>query len=136
VAYLSADEAADRLSDRFNTTDGLPTEGDVDLASDVVDAAGPFIGGTHEYPQARAFPRSVTLPGDEEGAVPGRVLDATALIAYHLALSAQDEGGGAPVKSYTVGEMTFTYEGSSRSVALTRANALLHPYRLKTGVAS
>jgi hypothetical protein len=134
VAYLTGGEAADRLAERFGVT-ASPSEGDLAVASSIVDAFGPFVGTLYEWDQPHAFPRSETLAGDTEGEVPESVLDAVALFAADLADSSEDVGGGAPVQSYTVGEMTYQFvTGGSRSPRKSKAAMLLSSYSRRTGV--
>jgi hypothetical protein len=84
--YLNAGQARDRLSSRFGIT-ADPKDGDLDAASDELDARGPFIGEKYApSTQARAFPRDVTVLGDTAGVVPERVLDWVALRAYQLSI--------------------------------------------------
>ena len=83
--YLTTTDAQNRLSTRFDIGSPALTGGDVDSASDDLDAMGPFVGARHTSGQARQFPRSVTLTGDAAGVVPDRILDWVALRAYQLA---------------------------------------------------
>ena len=58
---------------------------DLDMAEASLKRMGPFIGTRYAENQVNDFPRSVTLEGDTEGAIPEVVLDFVALRAATLA---------------------------------------------------
>jgi hypothetical protein len=126
--YLNTTDAAARLSERWGIT-ATPTAAELELASDAVDASGPFIGGRYADEQGRAFPRSETLPADTEGAVPERVLDATVLLAY----AEVQEQEMVPIKSESVLDHSITFATPVLPAEVRRADALLAPYQRKAG---
>lgn len=126
ASYLTADDAQDRLEDRYGLTSTL-NEGDMNAASDELDALRPFLGSKYLTDQERAFPRSIEPDGsDSDGTVPDDILDAVALLAWLYA-----EDPGPPVKSESAGGVSVTYASAKRHVNRRRVDALLRPY-LKT----
>jgi hypothetical protein len=107
-----------------------PSEYELRLASDAVDAMGPYIGRRYSDTQERAFPRSITLPGDTEGAVPERVLDAV----VELARSEQSGEDDTPITSHSVLDESVTYAVPKTPKSVRRVGALLSPYWLKVGM--
>lgn len=128
--YLTAGEAQDRLLARYQITATL-SEGDMDAASDQLDALRPFIGGLYDAstPQTRLFPRDIE-PGGATGAgvVPDNILDAVSLMALEYV-----EDYGPPVKSEAAMSATVTYERPKRSANRRRIDALLRPYLATRG---
>lgn len=106
AAYLTKEDAATRLLDRYGITVVL-ADGDVDAASDELDGMTPFVGSRYSDDttvQARQFPRSITLPGDTENVVPDRPLNWVSLTAAQFALDEEpaitSEGAGGASRSY------------------------------------
>ncbi len=123
-AYLTAPAARERLSNRFGIT-ANPLDGDLDAASDELDARGPFLGERYaSNEQARAFPRSVTAPGDTVGVVPERVLDWVALRAYQLG-----QEDLPPVSGEAVLDDQVRYARPKKSRVERLMKSLLVPYR-------
>lgn len=127
-SYLTTSEAMARLG-KYGIQEAGIHEGDLELASDAVDGAGPFVGYRYSDEQERMFPRSETAPGDTEGEVPGRILDAVALMAY----SETEEGGDVAVKSESVLDHSITYDRPAVSQSRRRIFPLLAPYRRVSG---
>ncbi len=123
-SYLTRQQAEDRLLSRFGV-DASVTEGDVALASEQVDAMGPFTGSRLEAGQARAFPRSWLRPGDEAGVVPESVLDAACLLAGAEADGEDD----TPVTSESVAQVSRSYAVGKVSTSRKRAAMLVKPYQ-------
>lgn len=124
--YLTTSEALARLG-KWGV-EAEVYEGDLLIASDNLDALSPFVGERYDPDQERAFPRSETLPGDTEGVVPDRVLDAVALLAAQEA-----EGAPAAVKSESVLDHSITYETAVKPQTVRRTLALVKPYQRRTG---
>lgn len=121
--YLIAADAQDRLLARYSITATL-VEGDMDAASDELDALYPFIGLKYADEQVRAFPRSLEPDGsDGDGTVPANILDAVSLLALEYV-----EDFGPPVKSESAMSATVVYERPKRQVNRRRVDALVHPY--------
>ena len=129
AGYLTADQMADRLADRWGITTTI-TEGDADVASDELDASGPFRFRKKDSAQERAFPRSLLLNGTDNtaGIIPEAVLDAVALLAHH---SASDEGPA--VTSESTLDRSVSYASPKPAQAERRVAALLSPYLLRVG---
>lgn len=126
ASYLTATAAQDRLLARYQITATL-NDGDMDLASDELDALRPFIAEKYASDQERAFPRSVEPDGSNgDGTVPANILDAVALLALEYV-----EDFGPPVKSEGAMSATVVYQAPKRHVNRRRVDALLNPY-LKT----
>ncbi len=125
-SYLTREQAEDRLLSRFGVDASL-SEGDVDLASDEVDAMGPFMGDRLEAGQARAFPRTWLRPGDEAGVVPEAVLDAVCLLAK---TAGEDD---TPVQSERVMSASQTFAVGRVPREKKRAEMLLKPYKTPAG---
>ncbi|MDP9478351.1 MAG: hypothetical protein M3R38_22165 [Actinomycetota bacterium] len=131
--YLTAAQAAARLTDRFALSDHALADAYVAIASDEVDAEGPFSGLTYSPIQGREFPRTHVALGDEVGVVPDAVLDFVALRAAHLS----QPSPAAPIQSHSVGEVSRTYASPKRErldVLLLASLRSLDKYRRKTGV--
>ncbi len=128
-SYLTKAQAEDRLLARYGIDTTLGT-GDVDAASDELDASGPFISQKKDSAQARAFPRSLLLDGTDNtaGTVPDAVLDAVALLAYHAA-----SNEGPAVTAESMDGVSATYATPAEPLAFRRVRALLSPYFLKVG---
>lgn len=124
ASYLTAAQIATRLSDRFAITATI-TAGDADIASNELDASGPFIGEKQVSTQERAFPRSVNPDGSVNSTttLPDAVLDWIALRAYQL--SVDDDSA---VKSESVGDISITYASSRLPLSKKRMTLLLVPY--------
>ena len=129
AGYLTADQMADRLADRWGITATI-TEGDADVASDELDASGPFRFRKKDSSQERAFPRSLLLDGTDNtaGTIPEAVLDAVALLAHH---TASDEGPA--VTSESTLDRSVSYASPKPAQAERRVAALLSPYLLRVG---
>lgn len=124
--YLTADEATEKLADRFGITAEL-FDGDMDAASDALDAMGPFMGHVSDSSQARMFPRWVPFFGGTDQ-TPEAILDYVALKAYEL--STEHEPG---VRSEGAGRVNVSYSEPKRSQLERRMAGLLDPYLLKVG---
>lgn len=99
------------------------------LASDRVDQMGPFIGARYSPSQVRAFPRSVTLDGDDEGVVPQAIKDWVALEACRL-----QQEDDPPMTSYSLGSMSETFSRGKRSrIAMLQEN-LVGRYQHRTAL--
>lgn len=123
ASYLVAAAAQDRLLARYNITATL-TDGDMDLASDELDALYPFIGVLYDADQARRFPRSIEPDGSTgDGTVPSNILDAVSLLALDLV-----DDSGPPVTAESAGGVSVTYAVPKRHVNRRRVDALVHPY--------
>lgn len=124
MAYLTAEQAAQRLYDRYNINAEL-VQADVDIASYALDDMGPFVGNKYvdDGTQVEAFPRTTTVVGDTEGVAPERVLDWVALKAYELATNE-----APPVKSESAGRVSVTYELPKVSQNQKRMYRLIAPY--------
>jgi hypothetical protein len=123
ASYLTATQAQDRLLARYGITATL-TDGDMDAASDELDALSPFIGLLYATDQGRKFPRSLEPDGsDGDGTVPDNILDAVSLLALEYV-----EDFGPPVKSEGAMSATVVYERPKRHVNRRRVDALIHPY--------
>lgn len=128
MSYLTEAAAAARLADLGHVDSFILA--DLNEASDMIDASGPFIGVRYSDTQARAFPRSVTIAGDTEGVVPERVLNAVVLAAYAKKQNIDE----APIKSESVGDISVTYATSQLSKEWQRISLYLRPYQLKSGI--
>lgn len=126
AAYLTREQYAARTG---ITVASAPSLLELRLASDAVDAFGPFTGLRYAADQERAFPRTHLLPGDTENVVPERVLDAVALLGSAEA-DGEDE---APVKSESVMQASRTYAGAKVPRTTRRVAMLLGPYQRRTG---
>lgn len=126
AAYLTRAEAAARLG--LAEADA-PSDLDLRLASDAVDASGPFIGEKLAEEQAREFPRTWVRSGDIAEVVPDNVLDAVAILAQ---FEASPELVAA-VKSESDLDSSITYETALVPEAFRRAGMLLAPYQRKNG---
>lgn len=121
--YLTAETAQDRLLARYGITSALG-DGDLDAASDELDALSPFIGTRYDADQARLFPRSIEPDGtNSDGTLPANILDAVALLALDFS-----DDSGPPVTSESAGGVSVTYAVPKRHVNRRRADALVHPY--------
>lgn len=126
AAYLTQAEYAARTS---TLEADAPSNLDLRLASEAVDAYRPFIGDKLLEDQAREFPRTWVRPGDTAEVVPESVLDAVVLIA---ALEASPE----QVVSVSAESDLDTSVQYSRPVipdAMRRAQILLSPYQKRNG---
>ena len=124
--YLSNTAMAARLAARYPRS--FPTApvidgGDADIASDKLDASGPFLGEKYDPAQARQFPRTYLRDGDVPGAVPDGVLEWVALRAYRL--SEDDEPA---IASEGIGDIRVSYATPKLSQATERMTGLLRPY--------
>lgn len=129
--YLSAAEAQARLWGRYKIEADI-APGDIEVASDELDAMAPFIDYRYSYDtalQTRQFPRGVTLAGDTENEVPERILDWVALRAYQL--SSDEEPATI---SESIGGVSVTYAGPKPSQTERRMAGLLSPYLRRVGV--
>jgi hypothetical protein len=116
MSYFETTEAAvQRLSQRFGIENAVLTAGDLEVASDELDANAPFVG-TRPEGQHRQFPRE----GEEE--VPPAVLDWVALRA--LQLSSDEEPA---VKHERAGRVGVTYLHGKVSQNERRARARIVP---------
>lgn len=136
AAYLTTDEAAARLYGRYSINAEI-NEGDLAAASDELDGLGPWIGQRQVSTQDRAFPRSVnpsqfltnwTFDTNTDTTVPDRILDAVALLAYHVS---SDEGPA--VTSMSVLDRSVTYATPKISQTMARVQALVRPYQRNIG---
>lgn len=127
--YLTNSEIATRLSSRFVITATI-TLGDADIASDDLDAGGPFIGDPLVEGQGRAFPRDKSPDGADNTSttIPDAILDWVALRAYQLST---DEGPA--VKSEGAGGVSVTYADPKASATEKRMRRLLAPYQRVPG---
>lgn len=123
MTYLTPEAAAARL-----TAIGIastPTAPLLTLASDEVDAAGPFIGGKTVFDQPRQFPR---FP---DTTVPDAVLDYVALRAAELSIEPE-----APVTSEGAGGVSVSYATPKKSrlqVLRESAGRSVGAYALRVG---
>lgn len=120
--YLDKAAIATRLAARFTITTTV-TNVDAGIASDELDASGPFLGEKHEVGQAREFPRTYLRDGDAPGVVPDAVLDWVALAAYRLS-----EDDDPAISSEGLGDIRVSYASPKLSQAATRMAGLLRPY--------
>ena len=130
--YLTKTEAEARLRDRYGVTASL-FPGDLDVASDELDEAGPFVGRKTAPNQEREWPRTGNLNEGVRGilnptVIPEAVLDWVALRA--LQLSTDEE---PPVKSEGAGGVSVSYATAKLSQTSKRMEGLLRPYILRTG---
>lgn len=129
--YINKTDAASRLSTRYAITATL-NDGDLEIASDEIDySCGPFIGSKQNGSQARAFPRSINPDGtgNTNSAIPDAVLDATALLAYHLGV---DEGPAVTSESSL--DRSISYSTPKPAQNVTRVFTLLAPYQVPIGI--
>lgn len=126
AAYLTREQYAARTG---TVLADAPSLMELRLASDAVDASGPFTGLRYVADQERAFPRTHLLPGDTENVVPERVLDAVALLAV---FEASPEVSAA-VKSQSDLDSSITYETAVVPDAIRRVGLLLAPYQRRNG---
>ncbi len=122
--YLTEEQARARLAEYGIAPDVL-TRGDLRVASNELDVM-PLIGERYADGQGRAFPRSVTRPGDVEGEIPGAVLDWIALRAYQLS---SDED--PTVTSEGAGSVSVSYARPKLSQTEKRMARLLAPYLVR-----
>lgn len=132
VAYLGAIEIEDRLDSRFGISTTIQ-DGDADIASDELDAKGPFIGYKQDSEQERAFPRTINPDGTENTDTdpPSVVLDWVALRGY---LISTEETPG--ITSESIGSTSRSYITPRVSQAqdrLARVERALQKYQLKVG---
>lgn len=131
AAYLTADNAATHLYERFGVTTEL-YDADLEIASDEVDRSGPFIGERYApvATQPRAFPRSVNPDGSTVtgSTVPDGVLDAVVCLAYAL-----KRGETLGVTSESTLDRSLTYPSPLQSRWILRAKMALDPYRRQYG---
>lgn len=123
--YLTKDQITTRLQNRFEITATI-FAGDADIASDELDAQGPFKGEKESEDQARAWPR--VLVTDDPAVTPEAVLDWVALRAYQLST---DEDPA--VRSESAGRASTTYAEPKISQNAARMARLLIPYQVNTG---
>jgi hypothetical protein len=108
--YLTPNEAATRLKDRYGVED-TPRIGDLMIASDALDGMAPF--------------EDVDL---DAGPIPDALLDYVALKAHVLARDRQ-EGQ----TSSSLGPMSHSFAWPQLSPDARRLDALLRPYLKRTG---
>lgn len=109
---------------------------DLDYAESSVSRLGPFVGARYDPNQADDFPRSVTLEGDVEGAVPDVVLDFVALRAATLADSENVTALSGMSRGLDVLRRSENYARpklSKMEVYLRNALARVKPYQRQTG---
>jgi hypothetical protein len=126
--YIDLNGAINRLIN-YNVDDSaLDTlaESDFRLASDELDAKGPF-KGTRPEGQVRQFPRVDPETGDPEAAVPNAVLDWVALRALQIST---DEAPA--VKTEGAGRVSVGYFTPKIPQIERRMRALLCTLQLKT----
>jgi hypothetical protein len=128
VAYLTTSQAATRLAS-YGITASV-SAGDLIVASEELDALGPWISQKKESNQGPAFPRSLLLDGTEntEGIVPEVILDAVALLAYHIGT---DEDPA--ITSESILDRSVTYSIPKENIHTRRITALIRPYQLRVG---
>ena len=115
-----------RLLDRYGVTASV-FPGDLDVASDDLDEARPFVGWKFNSEQDREWPRS--FDGNlNPSLIPEAVLDWVSLRA--LQLSTDEE---PPVKSEGAGGVSVSYATAKLSQSAKRMERLLSPYLRKTG---
>lgn len=132
--YLTGAEIATRLAARFPDLPEVTVgDGDAEIASAELDAAGPFIGGRLDSDQEHAFPRSVTPAGEtnEDTDPPDAVLDWVALNAYRVS-----RADAPAVTSESARGVSVTYASPAPSQAERRMAGLLAPYLLYFGLVS
>lgn len=124
MPYLTADQAIDRLDERYGITATI-TDGDIDAASWELDASGPFIGERLVSTQELAFPRNLNPDGtvNAEEDIPERILDWVALKAYQLT-SNEDPG----IISESIGISSWTFGRPASSQSERRMEYLIRPY--------
>ena len=131
ASYLTASQAETRLYSRFNIETTV-TDGDVEIASDELDAGTPFIGTklVTDGTQEREFPRSVNPDGttNEATTPPDAVLDWVALAAYQLT-----SDDSPAVTSASADGVSLTFASADTSPTERRMAYLLSPYYLKVG---
>lgn len=127
--YLSSMDIAARLLSRFGIATTIAVA-DADIASDELDAQGPFIGEKLVTAQARQFPRNQNPDGsiNASATVPWQILDWVALRAYQLSV---DEGPA--VRSEGAGGVSVSYYNPKISQTEKRMEPLLPPYLANIG---
>lgn len=119
-AYLRREEAATRLGVELADA---PSNLDLRLASEAVDAYGPFVGYKADWNQERQFPRREWAYSDALP-IPENVLDAVCLLA---ALEASPEQVVAVTQESDL-DTSVTYSAPVVPDAIRRAGILLRPY--------
>ena len=131
AAYLTASDAETRLYSRFNIETTV-TDGDVEIASDELDAQTPFIGTklVTDGTQIREFPRSLNPDGtaNEDTDPPEAVLDWVALAAYQLT-----SDDSPAVTSASADGVSLTFARPDTSPTERRMERMISPYYLKVG---
>ncbi len=133
LPYLTAAEATARLTDRFALTGYTLADAYVSVASDEVDAEGPFSGLIYSPIQGREFPRTHVARGDVAGVVPDSVLDFVALRAAQLSQSDPT----APISSESADGISVSWAKPRKTKLETLTLAAyrgLEKYRRKVGV--
>ncbi len=129
--YLSAADANARLLSRFAIT-ATVNAGDVDIASDALDAKAPFLGEKYDPTQARQFPRTSLRGLDVAEMVPEAVLD---YVALRAAYSSQAENMEV-LSSHGLGPMSKSYarpKTTKLEAYLKSATATVNEYQRKNG---
>lgn len=128
MSYLTTEQATTRLATYGITS--TPSQGDLVVASAELDSLGPWIGTKNDYDQELAFPRSLLLDGTSNtgGTVPDAILDAVALLAYHI--GTDDDPA---ITSESILDRSVTYSTPKESKNTRRIVALVRPYQRKVG---
>ena len=134
--YLSGSEIVTRLDARFEI-EGAVGDGDAELSSQEIDAAGPFKGQRQETDQEHAFPRDVNpdYTTNEDTDPPDAVLDLVALNACMISVQGSAEGAPAVV-SWSRSGVSETYASPAPSLLerrLAGAWAAFRRYQLHAG---
>lgn len=119
--YLTPAQIATRLLDRFSIA-ATVTPGDADIASDELDALGPFVGVKETAGQVREWPR-VLSDGIGPAVTPEAVKDWIALRAYQLS---SDEDPA--ITRETILDASWTYAEPKLSTSQKRMSYLLAPF--------
>lgn len=102
-----------------------PSDFDLRIASDALDAMGPFKGSPGSVDQERAFPR--ILQGSQP-VTPDAVLDAVCLLAKS---EAEDEDPA--IQSESTLDKSITYASPKIPISTRRIGVLMAPYLLRVG---
>lgn len=131
AAYLNAETAAARLYELYSI-DTTFNEGDLELASNEVDGASPFIGVRYDQDQERAFPRSIDPNGNDvtSATVPDDILNAVTYLAYAL-----KRGQTVGLNSEAVLDRSLAYSRPKVGIWVMRAILALQRWQRVSGSA-
>lgn len=131
AAYLNSETAAARLFEQYGV-EATFNDGDLELASNEVDGASPFIGVRYDASQERAFPRSIDPNGNDvtTSTVPDDILNAVVCIAYAL-----KRGQTVGLNSEAVLDRSLAYSRPKVGVWIMRAVLALQRWQRVSGSA-